>query len=230
MVLGEKITMRGPVVSCSGARGCSLRCLEKNITLTSQKYVITNCKKTVGSLQLKIVFKETTGLGLTTWHDSLSVRNFYVWTILCAYFQSLSLSGPPLSLSGVVWPLFHPQSESYLSHAHEIDAGELTGAGVQRETPTWSSSDQVLVLCLEKEFEDNQKQQARKHKFYSSQSTHLKMLTRGKTWAVWVTAFVFLGEGLSQGYPDCLLVFAYFSSHLERRGLPRVIYLVSRLG
>lgn len=40
MVFGKQVTRRGSVVSCSGAGGCVLRGLEKEMTLTFQRHII----------------------------------------------------------------------------------------------------------------------------------------------------------------------------------------------
>lgn len=55
MILGEnKITMSS-VVLCSGAVGCALRGLEKEITLTFSGHVILDAQRqSTGSLKVKI--------------------------------------------------------------------------------------------------------------------------------------------------------------------------------
>ena len=48
--MGNKITMRGSVVSCSGGRVCPEKSGKRGITLTFQRYVIIDAKKTTDRL------------------------------------------------------------------------------------------------------------------------------------------------------------------------------------
>lgn len=91
--------MRGSVVSGTGAVGCALRCPENRMVQTFQGYVILDAKREqTGSLKVKgdlCLSRKLQAWDATAHRDLLLFGNFRVQTLLCAYFRSLSLWGPP---------------------------------------------------------------------------------------------------------------------------------------